>query len=57
MLGSVQCLSAPFTLSETPSRQERAGPTLGADNDHVFGGILGLSEDERATLARDGVFD
>lgn len=57
VLGTVQCLSAPFTLSATPSLQERAGPTLGADNDHVFGGILGLSEEERASLARDGVFD
>ncbi len=57
VLGTVQCLSAPFTLSATPSRQERAGPMLGADNDHVFGGILGLREDERAALARDGVFD
>lgn len=57
VIGSVQCFSAPFTLSETPLRQERAGPTLGADNDLVFGGILGLGEEERAALARDGVFD
>jgi crotonobetainyl-CoA:carnitine CoA-transferase CaiB-like acyl-CoA transferase len=57
VLGTVTCLTAPFTLSETPSRQERAGPTLGADNDAVFGGILGLSEAERAALAREGVFD
>ena len=57
VLGTSQCLSAPFTLSATPSRQERAGPTLGADNDLVFGGILGLGEEERAALARDGVFD
>jgi crotonobetainyl-CoA:carnitine CoA-transferase CaiB-like acyl-CoA transferase len=57
VLGTVQCFSAPFILSSTPSRQERAGPTLGADNDDVFGGILGLSADERAALARDGVFD
>ena len=57
VLGTVQCLAAPLTLSATPSRQERAGPTLGADNDHVFGEILGLTADERAALARDGVFD
>ncbi|MBI2982993.1 MAG: CoA transferase, partial [Chloroflexi bacterium] len=55
VLGTVQCFSAPFTLSATPSRQERAGPTLGADNDDVYGRILGLSEDERAALAREGV--
>jgi benzylsuccinate CoA-transferase BbsF subunit len=57
VMGSVQCFSAPFTLSETPLRQEHAGPTLGADNDLVFGRILGLSEEDRAALARDGVFD
>lgn len=57
VIGTVHCISAPFALSATPSRQERAGPTLGADNDHVFGGILGLGDEERAALARDGVFD
>lgn len=57
VIGTVHCISAPFTLSATPSRQERAGPMLGADNDHVFGGILGIEEEERAALARDGVFD
>lgn len=57
VLGTVQCLSAPFSLSRTPARQERAGPVLGADNDHVFGGILGLGPEERSALARDGVFD
>ncbi len=56
VLGTVQCISAPFTLSGTPSRQESAGPMLGADNDHVFGTILGMGEEERAALARDGVF-
>jgi crotonobetainyl-CoA:carnitine CoA-transferase CaiB-like acyl-CoA transferase len=57
VLGIVQCLAAPFTLSATPAQQESAGPILGADNDRVFGEILGLSDDERAMLARDGAFD
>lgn len=57
VLGTIHCISAPFTLSATPSRQERAGPMLGADNDAVFGGILGLGEEERGALARDGVFE
>ncbi len=57
VMGTVHCISAPFTLSATPSRQERAGPMLGADNDFVFGGILGLGAEERAALVRDGVFD
>jgi len=56
VLNIVQCLASPFTLSGTPSRQERAGPLLGADNDLVFGKILGIGDEERATLAADGVF-
>ena len=57
VLGAVECIAAPFTLSATPLRQERAGPPLGADNDAVFGGILGIGDEERAALARDGVFE
>jgi crotonobetainyl-CoA:carnitine CoA-transferase CaiB-like acyl-CoA transferase len=56
VLGPVQTLASPFTLSGTPLRQERAGPLLGCDNDRVFGGILGIGADERASLAADGVF-
>jgi len=57
VIGTVQCISSPAKLSATPARQERAGPTLGGDNDHVFGELLGLTTEERAVLARDGVFD
>jgi benzylsuccinate CoA-transferase BbsF subunit len=56
VLGAVQSLASPFTLSGTPLRQERAGPLLGVDNDHVFGEILGIGAEERASLAADGVF-
>ncbi len=56
-IGEMHVMSPPFRLSTTPSRQERPGPTVGADNDHVFGEILGLSPDERRTLQRDGVFE
>ena len=55
VLNVVQCFASPFTLSGTPSRQEHAGPLLGADNDLVFGKILGLGDEERAALARDGI--
>lgn len=57
VLETVRCLAAPFRLSATPARQERAGPTLGADNDYVFRELLGLSEDEVAALARVGALD
>jgi crotonobetainyl-CoA:carnitine CoA-transferase CaiB-like acyl-CoA transferase len=56
-IGEMHVMAPPFRLSATPSSQERPGPTVGADNDHVFGEILGLSPDERRTLERDGVFE
>jgi crotonobetainyl-CoA:carnitine CoA-transferase CaiB-like acyl-CoA transferase len=56
-IGPMHLMAPPFRLSSTPSLQERPGPTLGADNETVFGGILGLSLAERRTLERDGVFE
>jgi crotonobetainyl-CoA:carnitine CoA-transferase CaiB-like acyl-CoA transferase len=56
-IGEMHLMAPPFRLSSTPSVQDRPGPTVGADNDHVFGEILGLSLDERRTLERDGVFE
>jgi crotonobetainyl-CoA:carnitine CoA-transferase CaiB-like acyl-CoA transferase len=56
-IGPMHVMAPPFRLSSTPSLQERPGPTVGADNDHVFGELLGLSLDERRTLERDGVFE
>ena len=56
-IGEMRVMAPPFKLSATPSSQLRPGPTIGADNDHIFGEILGLSRDERRTLERDGVFE
>jgi crotonobetainyl-CoA:carnitine CoA-transferase CaiB-like acyl-CoA transferase len=56
-IGEMHVMAPPFTLSTTPSHQDRPGPTVGADNDQVFGEILGLSLDERRRLERDGVFE
>jgi benzylsuccinate CoA-transferase BbsF subunit len=55
-LGEIGLMAPPFALSETPARADRAGPTLGEDNEEVFKGLLGLSADEYASLAADGVF-
>jgi len=55
-LGEVGLMAPPFALSATPARPDRAGPTLGQDNEAVFKGLLGLSADEYASLAADGVF-
>jgi benzylsuccinate CoA-transferase BbsF subunit len=56
-IGDMHVMAPPFRLSTTSSFQISAGPTVGADNDHVFGEILGLSPDERSRLERDGVFE
>jgi crotonobetainyl-CoA:carnitine CoA-transferase CaiB-like acyl-CoA transferase len=55
-LGEVGLMAPPFSLSDTPARADRAGPTLGEHNEEVFQGLLGLSADEYASLAADGVF-
>lgn len=55
VLGSVVGMAPPFQLSATPARLERAGPLLGADNDHVFGELLGLGRDGVQRLRDTGV--
>jgi formyl-CoA transferase len=42
-------------LSGTPGRVVSLGPELGQHNDEIYTGLLGLSQDETSTLARDGV--
>jgi crotonobetainyl-CoA:carnitine CoA-transferase CaiB-like acyl-CoA transferase len=50
----------PVKLSETPAYiggvLDRHGPSYGEDNDYVLRTILGLSQDQIAQLAADGVF-
>jgi crotonobetainyl-CoA:carnitine CoA-transferase CaiB-like acyl-CoA transferase len=43
-----------FRLSGAPSGYDRAGPTLGQDNDWVLGELLGLSPDEVQRLTEAG---
>jgi crotonobetainyl-CoA:carnitine CoA-transferase CaiB-like acyl-CoA transferase len=42
-------------LSETPGRVDHLGRALGADNDAVFGGLLGIDDDCLAALRATGV--
>jgi crotonobetainyl-CoA:carnitine CoA-transferase CaiB-like acyl-CoA transferase len=46
-----------FDLSATPGEVTRAAPTLGADNEHVFRDLLGLSPAQMAEYAAAGAFD
>jgi crotonobetainyl-CoA:carnitine CoA-transferase CaiB-like acyl-CoA transferase len=42
-------------LSETPGEVRHAGPTLGANNQEIYGRLLGLSEEEMDSLRNAGV--
>lgn len=42
-------------LSATPGRVDALGPDLGADNDEVFGRLLGVGADELSALREKGV--
>jgi crotonobetainyl-CoA:carnitine CoA-transferase CaiB-like acyl-CoA transferase len=46
-----------FRLSDAPAGYDRAGPTLGQDNDWVLGELLGLSPAEQQRLVDDGAVE
>jgi crotonobetainyl-CoA:carnitine CoA-transferase CaiB-like acyl-CoA transferase len=54
-MGEVRVDGLPVHLSETDWAIERAAPLLGADNEYVFGEILGLTTAEIGRLREDGV--
>ncbi|MBD3926721.1 CoA transferase [Nocardioides cavernae] len=53
--GSVAMQNVVPKLSATPGSVRWTGPALGAHNDEVYGGLLGLTEAERGDLADRGV--
>ena len=54
-MGEVRVDGVPVHFSETDWDIDRAAPLLGADNDYVFGDILGLTEAEIGELHDAGV--
>lgn len=42
-------------LSATPGRTDWPGAEIGAHNDEILGGLLGMSDDERKRLEADGI--
>jgi crotonobetainyl-CoA:carnitine CoA-transferase CaiB-like acyl-CoA transferase len=53
--GAVTVHAPVAQLSETPGRVEHLGRALGADNDAVYGGLLGLAPERLAELRAAGV--
>ncbi len=53
-LGSVSVQAPVAQLSETPGRIDHLGQALGAENDAVYGGILGIEPDRIAALRAAG---
>ncbi|MDG2111803.1 MAG: CoA transferase [Actinomycetota bacterium] len=54
-MGEVRVDGLPVHFSETDWEIHKAAPTLGADNEYVFGEILGLSDAEIGRLRDEGV--
>lgn len=55
-LGRFKTETPPFKLSRTPARLHHSSPLFGEHNRHVFGEILGLSEEEIQQCYEEGVF-
>src|SRR5205823_4357626 len=53
--GQVRVTGPPVKLSKNPGSVTRAARRLGADSDAVLSELLGLGEEEIATLLREGV--
>jgi benzylsuccinate CoA-transferase BbsF subunit len=47
--------ATPIKMSEAGVEYRRAAPSLGQDNDYVYGELLGISEKERVGLKQRGV--
>jgi len=56
-IGEVDWDGPAYRLSETPMYPLRPSPLLGQDNERVFTGILGYSDDEFAHLLASGALD
>ncbi len=54
-IGPVRMQGIYPRFSRTPGTIPSGAPQLGAHNDEIYGGLLGLTAAERAALVRDGV--
>ena len=56
-LGPVPLEGSRMRFSRTPARTERAGPTLGQDNEYVLRQILGLGDEQIVELVTSGALE
>jgi benzylsuccinate CoA-transferase BbsF subunit len=47
--------ATPIKLAQSPAEYRRGAPSMGQDNDYVYGKLLGMSEKEIADLNEKGV--
>ncbi|MCP4749778.1 MAG: CoA transferase [Proteobacteria bacterium] len=55
VMGEDWVVAPPWRLSETPAGIHRHAPLLGEHNEQVFGGLLGMSEEEMKQLEEEQV--
>ena len=55
VIGPVRMQGVYPRFSRTPGAVSRGAPRLGAHNEEVYGGLLGLTTEELEALRRDGV--
>jgi benzylsuccinate CoA-transferase BbsF subunit len=54
-MGKQVVLGPPWRLSETPARVTKSAPTIGENNEYVFGELLGMSGKEIARLIEEEI--
>jgi len=55
VMGKQVVLGAPWKLSETPAKVNKASPVMGENNDYVFGELLGMPGSEIKQLIEEQV--
>ena len=56
-LGFKETIYGSYVKMSRSQIDVRTGPRIGQDNEHVFKGLLGLSDAEYEALEREGVFE
>jgi benzylsuccinate CoA-transferase BbsF subunit len=57
VIGTQNYETLGFRLADSPPAFTRPGPTLGRDNEEVYKGLIGMSDEEFKTLEAAGAFE